>query len=106
MGNEPTITNASTGVTPEQLGGSGPSTDLNTKDFPAGTTGVDNGVPHNIKGQPTSGPAPLDLSGGLVPKEQPPLDLSGGLVEKPPAQLARQDAWNQAGKPKVLGTVN
>ena len=104
MGNEPEITNASTNVSPEQLGGSGPSTDLNAKDFPAGTTGLDdNGNPHNIQGKSTNGN--VDPWGGVGTPAPPPAaaqsnDPWGGVgtpAPPPPAVAARRDAWNQAG---------
>lgn len=46
-----TITNSSTGVTPEQLGGSGPSTDLNAQNMPTGATRVENGIAYDASGK-------------------------------------------------------
>jgi hypothetical protein len=36
----------------QDIGATGPATDLSTKDFPAGTTGVDDGVAHDVSGKP------------------------------------------------------
>src|SRR5271165_5596222 len=80
MGTEKEITNTSTGVTPEDLGGSGPSTDLNTKDFPPGTTSVDNGVPSNIDTLHRLGKV------AKAPAEEDPYAEFGGSITKPQPQ--------------------
>src|ERR1700684_3097469 len=36
----------------QDIGATGPATDLSTKDFPAGTTGVDDDVAHDVSGKP------------------------------------------------------
>ena len=80
---EQEITNTSTGVTPEQLGGSGPSTDLSTQGMPAGTTRVENGQAFDAAGKPLGAVndqpakpkfnpnAPLDASSPAPPTSQP-----------------------------------
>ena len=120
MGTEKEITNASTGVTPEELGGSGPSTDLNAKDFPPGTTSVTDGVPTNIKGHVVSGAPAGDQPPQFDPNmmvpakqqaapqggEQPPQFDPNMMVPESPRVVARKDAWNQAGKqPEQPGTI-
>src|SRR5208282_513374 len=66
---------------PADIGETGPSTDLNAQNMPAGTTGVDNGVAHTISGKPV-GPAseskpafdpskPVDMPQGSKPAFNP-----------------------------------
>src|SRR5579859_3408483 len=86
MGDTP-ITNASTGITPEQLGGSGPSTDLSAQNMPAGTTRVEDGVAYDASGKAlgpvggASSPAP--------PAAKPKFDPSAPIQLNTSPQTAK-----------------
>jgi Zeta toxin len=86
---EQEITNASTGVTPEQMGGSGPSTDLSTQNMPAGTTRVENGQAFDASGKPLG-------SANTAPPAKPKFNPGAPIDSPAPAAAAAP----QGAKPK------